>query len=84
MDTLNLKYGLSRSVKLEEIDKNHIGIVRRIKSRIIQKDALKIIEIAEAIRTTDSAMKVSLICNPNICSKSILMLNENSVEVVFD
>lgn len=84
MDTLNLKYGLGRSVKLEQITENHIGIVRRIKSRIIQKDALKIIEIADTIRIQDSSVKVSLICNPNICSKSVALLKVHGVEIRFD
>lgn len=84
IDSLAFKYGLSRSVKLEQITDNHIGIVRRIKSRIIQKDALRIIEIADAIRLKDSNIKVSLICSPNICSKSLSLLKESGVEVIFD
>lgn len=84
MEPLSLKYGLAKSVKLEQITENHIGIVRRIKSRIIQKDALKIIEIADAIRKQDPSVKVCLICNDNICSKSIALLKECGVEVVFE
>ncbi len=84
MDILTLKYGLNRSVKFEQIAKNHIGIVRRIKSRFIQKDAFKIIEIADKIRKQDSRVNVSLICNDNICSKSIALLKESGVEIVFD
>lgn len=77
-------FGLSSRVKLEQIDTNHIGIVKRIKSRIIQKDALKIIEISNIIQEKQSGIKVSLLCNPNICSKSVKLLDENGVDVRFE
>lgn len=83
MSKLTENFGLSQRIKLEQIEEHHIGIVKRIKSRIIKKDALKIIEVADTIRHSDESMKVSLICNDNICSKSITLLKENGVEVVF-
>jgi len=83
MDNLNKFFGLNSRIKLEQIAKNHIGIVKRIKSRIIQKDAQKIIEIAEAIQQKEADMKISLICNNNICSKSEALLKENKIEVFF-
>lgn len=83
MNELANKYGLNSRVKLEEISENQIGIVKLIKSRIIQKDAQKIIEQAESIREKDSNMKVSLICTNNICSKSIALLNKNNIELLF-
>ena len=83
MNTLTNKYCLSSRVKLEELSENNIGIVKLIKSRIIQKDANKIIEIADVIRKTDSSIKVSLICNNNICSKSLALLKDNRIEVIF-
>jgi len=83
MNTLADKYGLNTRVKLEKLGKNHIGIVKLIKSRIIQKDTLQIIEMADVIRKTDSNIRVSLICNDNICSKSLALCKENNIEVVF-
>ncbi|MBI9068678.1 MAG: hypothetical protein JEZ09_15385 [Salinivirgaceae bacterium] len=82
MNTLSEKYGLNSRVKLEQLAENHIGIIKRIKSRIIQKDAQKIIEIVEAIQQKESDMKISLICNNNICSKSVALLKENGIEVI--
>lgn len=76
-------YGLNSRVKLELIEDNHIGIVKRIKSRIIKKDALKIIELVGAIKAKESNLKVSLICNNNICSKSVKLLNEHGIEISF-
>jgi len=83
MNTLSDKYGLNSRVKLEKLSENHIGIVKFIKSRIIQKDTLQIIEIADVLRKTDSNIKVSLICNNNICSKSLALCKENNIEVIF-
>jgi len=83
MNEITNKYGLSSRVKLEIISKNHLGILKQIKSRIIQKDTEKIIEQANAIRTKDSSIKVSLICNNNICSKSLALLNKNNIELIF-
>lgn len=83
MNELANNYGLNSRVKLEEINENHIGIIKLIKSRIIQKDAQKIIEQAESIREKDSGIKVSLICTNNICSKSVALLNKNNIEVLF-
>lgn len=82
MNLINSKFGLSSRVKIEEINENHIGIIKLIKSRIIQKDALKIIEQVNTIRKYDSSIKVSLICNNNICSKSIALLNKNNIELI--
>jgi len=82
MENISNKYGLNSRVILEQIDDYHLGIVKRIKSRIIQKDALKIIETAKLIRDKDSALKVSLICNDNICSKSVALLQAHDIEVI--
>lgn len=75
-------YGLNSSVKLEQIADRHIGIAKKIKSRIIQKDALKIIEIANIIKEKDPELKVGLICNDNICSKSVKLLKDNDIELI--
>ena len=74
-------YGLNSRVILEELGPKHIAIVKKVKSRIIQKDAHKIIEMAEKIRGTNPGVAVSLICNNNICSKSVKLLNENGVNI---
>lgn len=83
MNEINNNYGLSSRVKLEKISEHNIGIIKLIKSRIIQKDAEKIIEQANTIRKIDSSIKVSLICNNNICSKSVALLNKNNIEIIF-
>mgnify|MGYP001277186372 FL=1 len=83
MCKINDRYGLSSRVKLEKTSENHISIVKLIKSRIIQKDALKIIEQANTIREKDANLKVNLICHKNICSKSSALLIKNKIGIVF-
>lgn len=83
MEISPIEYGLSSRVKLRQISEKHIGIVKQVKSRIIQKDAYKIIEIAEAIRNKYPQLRISLICYNNICSKSVKLLNEHIIEILY-
>lgn len=82
MITTPQHYGLSSRITLEELAPNHMAIVKRIKSRIIRKDAEKIITMAQQIKDVAPSTKVSLLCNDNICSKSIKLLDENGVDVM--
>ena len=83
METNPLYYQLSSKVQLEEINEHQIAIRKVIKSRIIQKDALKIIDMAQHIRQVDSQLKVSLICSRNICSKSIDLLAKEGIGICY-
>lgn len=78
------RYGLSSRVKLIELGSNHVAIVRLIKSRIIQSDAQKIIEIAQAIRTVQPELQISLVCKNNICAKSVNLLQQHAINIVFE
>jgi len=82
MNTDPKQYHLNSRTKLEELGNNHIGIVKLIKSRIIKKDAEKIVESAKQIQSIDPKVKVSLVCTSNICSKSIALLAEEDINVV--
>jgi hypothetical protein len=84
MKTLNEKYGISTRTLLKEIEPGHLAVVKKIKSRIIQKDAIKIIEIAEKIKTIDASLQISLICNDNICSKSMALLNKHCIGIIIE
>ncbi|WP_243349733.1 hypothetical protein [Parabacteroides sp. FAFU027] len=83
MNTTPSHYNLPSRIKLEALGEQHLGIVRLIKSRIIRKDAEKIIETARQIKNTSVDVKVSLICTRNICSKSIRLLEEEGIGIVF-
>ena len=81
METTPNYYGLSSKIQLKELDNNRVGIYKVIKSRIIQKDALKIAAIAAQIKSVDPALDVTRICNRNICSKSIAWVEREGVNL---
>lgn len=83
METNPLHYGLSSKVQLKELANNRIGIYKVIKSRIIQKDAVKIAAIASQLKSVAPKLEVTLICTRNICSKSIALLNKEGIDVQF-
>ena len=76
------EFGLNSRVKIVEISKNHFGIIRKLKSRIIMKDGKKIVEQAREIQTFFPNTKVSLIISGPICSKTIRFLEENKISII--
>jgi hypothetical protein len=84
MISLTERYGLPPRTELELLGPDHIAIVKVIKSRIISKDAQKIVDIANLIRQKEPQMEISLICSDNICSKSIQLLEANNVRIMID
>ena len=83
MHTTPSHYNLPTRITLEALGDQHLGIVRLVKSRIIRKDAEKIAEMARQIISVNANVKVSLICTRNICSKSIRLLEEEGISIVF-
>lgn len=79
--SLAKEFGLSSRVQLEQFGLQHIRIHKKIKSRIIRKDAIKIIEIATTIRQQAPNTKLTLVCFNNICSKSIALLQNNNIDI---
>ncbi len=77
------EFGLNSRIKLTQTDTKHITIVKQIKSRIITKDAIKIIEIATKIRKQKPDNMVSLLCHRNICSKSIKLLEQHKIDIIY-
>ena len=74
-------YGLHSRTQLQQLGTNHIGIVKKIKSRIIRKDANKIIEMAEKILSINPDLQISLVCTSNICSKSSEILEKKGISI---
>lgn len=74
-------YTLNPRTKLEAVAEHEIAVVKRIKSRIIRQDALKIVAQVEQIKAVDPTLEVSLICTHNICSKSLQLLDEKGITV---
>jgi len=83
METNPQYYGLPARIQLVNLGKNRIGISKVIKSRIIQKDAAKIVAIASQIKEVNPRLQVLLICSRNICSKSIILLKSDEIEIKY-
>lgn len=83
MEKNSQQYGLPSRIQLEELGENRLGIRKVVKSRIIQKDATKIVEIAMKIKSVNPTLELTLICTRNICSKSIALLESEGIEVNF-
>ena len=77
-------YNLPGKTKLHYIGEKHVGIVKLIKSRIIQKDAAKIVEMSRQIKSIEPTMNVSLICTSNICSKSKALFQSEGISVIIE
>lgn len=84
MEIAPLHYGLPARIQLKELDNNRLGIRKVIKSRIIQKDAAKIVEIAKQIKSVNPKLGLTLICTNNICSKSIILLESVDINIQFE
>jgi hypothetical protein len=84
MDLNPSVYNLPARTKLRAISENQIAIVKLIKSRIIQKDAVKVVEMSRQIQSVHSNLKVSLICTSAICSKSLALLHREGISVVLE
>ena len=63
-------------------DKN-IYIVKNIKSRIIMKDGLKLLDIAKNIKTVNSKTVILATTAP-VCSKTKKYLEENKIKITFN
>ncbi len=74
MNTTPSYYGLPVRTQLEALDENVLGIRKVLKSRIIRKDAERIVEMAAQIKSVTPGVEITLICTRNICSKSLQLL----------
>lgn len=72
----------SRTTPVIEKSKNHFVIVKKRKSRIVMKDAEKILQLANDIRKKTPKAKIDLLVEGPVCSKSIAFLLEHNIQVV--
>jgi hypothetical protein len=75
-------YGLTKKAELVKIGKNHIGIVKMRKSRIIMADGKKLLEIADKIIKKEPDVKISIITNAPVCSKTTAFLKEHNINFI--
>jgi len=82
METISSsQFGLSSRVKLV-LEDSCIIIVKKRKSRIIMKDSIQILDIANKIKAQEQDKEIKLLISGPICSKSIKILNENNIEII--
>jgi hypothetical protein len=77
-----VEFGLKSSTKIEKIDRAHLAIVINRKSRIIMKDGQNIMNKVEMMKKVDSNLKISLKTSTPICSKTIVYLNSNGIDII--
>jgi hypothetical protein len=68
-------------MQLEMLGENRLAIRKVIKSRIIRKDAEKIVQMARQIKSVNPAVGITLLCSRNICSKSLALLRDEQIEI---
>ncbi len=73
------QYGISARTILLKDKNNHFILLIDRKSRIIMKDAKIIVEKARMIKRKVKTAKISLKTTAPVCSKSILMFQENEI-----
>lgn len=83
METNPAFYGLSAKIQLKELTNNRLGIYKVIKSRIILKDAAKIVAIAHQIKSKFPNINIVLVSTRNICSKSIALLDKENIKIEY-
>ena len=77
------KFGLNSRVKLLGDEKAEIiQIVKKRKSRIIMKDGIQLLEIANSIRNLKSGFKIEVLVSGPVCSKTLKFFENNNINVV--
>lgn len=62
----------------------NISLIKKRKSRIISKDAEKILEDINKVKKQLTGFNFLLLTNAPICSKSTAILAENNIEIKFE
>ena len=75
--------GASKRSNIAIDNDNNIYIVKNIKSRIIMKDGLKLLDLAKNIKNIKNA-SVFLATTAPVCSKTKKHLEENQIKITFD
>lgn len=81
METSASYYQLPPRTQLVCLSDQKIAIRKVIRSRIIRKDAEKIVALAQQIQRISPGLEVALICTANICSKSVKLLSDAEIEL---
>tara|TARA_B100000579_G_scaffold144380_1_gene117177 strand:+ start:587 stop:841 length:255 start_codon:yes stop_codon:yes gene_type:complete len=74
------KYNLSNRIKLQEGPEGIFIIINR-KSRVVMKDAERILEIVKKIKNVDSKKNVGILSLAPICSKTKIFLLNKKISI---
>ncbi len=77
-----VQYGLSKRTVLAGINGKHLAIVKKRKSRIVMKDGEQILEQAETIMSRSPGIKISVMTDAPVCSKTLRFLKEKGIEFI--
>ena len=75
-------YNLSTRIKLLQDNAGSLFIVINRKSRIIMKDGIRVVKIAERIKEVNQNKKISLLTSAPVCSKTKTLLLKNNISVL--
>ncbi len=75
----SIKYGLNSRIKLFQNTKKEVFLIIDRKSRVIMKDGLRIIDIAEKVKSKEEYTGFYLKTSAPVCSKTKLYLNQRNV-----
>ena len=74
------KYNLNAKVKLKKSETDIFIVIDR-RSRIIMKDGHRIFDIAKQICIFEKNVKISVLTNAPVCSKTKNFLDQNSIAI---
>ena len=75
------RYNLSSRLNLQQNKLNELFIIIDRKSRVVMKDAHRILEMVNRIQSIEKDRHVSVLTSAPVCSKTQTFLSDNSISV---
>ena len=75
------RYNLSSRLNLQQNKLNELFIIIDRKSRVVMKDAQRILETVNRIQSIEKDRHVSVLTSAPVCSKTQTFLSDNSISV---
>jgi len=75
------RYNLSSRLNLQQNKLNELFIIIDRKSRVVMKDAHRILETVNRIQSIEKDRRVSVLTSAPVCSKTQTFLSDNSISV---
>ena len=75
------RYNLSPRLNLQQNELNEFILIIDRKSRVVMKDAHRILEMVNRIQSIEKDRHVSMVTSAPVCSKTRTFLSDNSISV---